>query len=179
MRLEWEGDPLATFTVLADRYGINIANVSRKAAKEGWSKRGLLGDLNEAANRRADAACEADGSAKAQDEAQGEAQTQLPTAIQELATRDESESVRARVLVRHRAEWAELENFRKTALAAMKDAHDKKDKSAWQLAKTSADTALANLRALSIKQDGERRAWGLDVRAEEEIVIKNPRRLTA
>lgn len=40
MRIEWEGEPLATFSALADKYGVNVGNVSRKAAKEGWSKRG-------------------------------------------------------------------------------------------------------------------------------------------
>lgn len=42
-------------------------------------------------------------------------------------------------------------------------------------AKIAADTALAQLRALAIQQDGERKAWGLDVSAAEEIIITNPR----
>ena len=170
MRIEWEGEPLATFSALADKYGVNVGNVSRKAAKEGWSKRGVLGDINEAASRRADTQTDATGNAR---------QTQRPFGTGDLATRDESESLRAAVLVRLRAEWAELEGFRKSALVAMKTAHTSGDKAAWAIAKTAADTALANIRALQIKQDGERKAWGLDAQSEEDIVITNPRRLEA
>lgn len=89
--------------------------------------------------------------------------------------REESERVRAGVLVRHRAEWAELEQFRRTALKAMKDAHESGDRNAWMVAKMAADTAKANIQALEIKQSGEAKAWGLDVKSEEEIVIRNPR----
>jgi hypothetical protein len=78
-----------------------------------------------------------------------------------LATRDESIDVRAEVLERHRKEWGDLENFRKTALAAMKNAHEVGDKEAWSIAKLAADTAKANLSALEVKQQGERKAWGL------------------
>jgi hypothetical protein len=48
-------------------------------------------------------------------------------------------------------------------------------KEKWQNAKLAADTALANLKALEIKQEGERRAWGLQITQEEDIVITNIR----
>jgi hypothetical protein len=168
IRLEWEGDPLATFNGMAQKHGVDVASVSRHASREGWSKRNQLGDINEAANRRADAQCNANGDAS---------ETQRPNTASDLATRDESEAVRAAVLVRLRAEWAELEGFRKAALAAMKTAHTEGDKAAWSIAKMAADTALSNIRALSVKQEGERKAWGLDAKSEEEIIITNPRRI--
>jgi hypothetical protein len=168
IRIEWEGEPTATFNGLASKHGVDNSQISRVARKEGWSKRGQIADINEAAQRRADASSDPDGT-----------QTQRPLRSADLATRDESESLRAAVLVRMRSEWAELEGFRKAALAAMKTAHENGDKAAWSIAKMAADTALANIRALSVKQDAERKAWGLDAKSEEDIVITNPRRIEA
>jgi hypothetical protein len=168
IRIEWEGEPTATFSALAGKHNVNKSEISRTAKRQGWSKRGQLGDINEAAQRKADAQLNADGNP-----------TQRQPNTGDLATRDESESLRAAVLVRLRAEWAELEGFRKAALAAMKTAHENGDKAAWSIAKMAADTALANIRALSVKQDAERKAWGLDAKSEEDIVITNPRRIEA
>lgn len=167
MRLEWEGEPVATFSQLAIKFCINKSEISRRAAKEGWTKRGVIGDINEIAQRKADARCDSDGNPTTQ---------RKPNAV-DLATRDESEDLRAEVLARHRRDWAELVAFRKTALVEMKTAHARGDKEAWQVAKLAADTALANLRSLAVAHDGERKAWGLDLKSEDEIIIANPRRL--
>ncbi|MBV5310450.1 hypothetical protein [Chromatium okenii] len=167
LRLEWEGDQLASFHALAQKHGVDKANISRKAAKEGWSKTGQIRSINEHAQRLADAKVNAEGNV-----------AQRERTSDDLATRDESAVLRAAVNVRMRQEWAELEGFRKTALKAMKDAHDSGDKGAWAIAKTAADTALANIRSLAVKQDGERKAWGLDVNSEEDIVIMNPRKMS-
>ena len=166
IRLEWEGEPKATFLGLSELYGVNVSSVSRKATIEAWSKRNQLGSINESAQRKADLLTDADGNAR---------QTQSEGKSVDLATRTESEDLRAAVTARHRIEWAELEGFRKSALVTMKRAHEAGDKEGWQLAKLAADTAKANLSALEVKQQGERRAWGLDVHGEEDIVISNPR----
>lgn len=166
IRLEWEGEPTATFLGLADKHGVGVSSVSRTAARDGWTKRGQLGSINDAAQRKADARVDATGNAK---------QTQRPSTAADLATREESEDVRAAVLERHRREWAELEGFRKTALVAMKAAHEAGDMGGWKIADLAAKTALANMRTLEVKQSGERAAWGLDQHTEAEIVIGNPR----
>jgi len=106
IRIEWEGEPTATFSQLADKYGIDKAQVGRVAKRDGWTKIGQLANINEAAQRKADARCDSEGNS-----------TQPKLNRQEIATRDESIDVRADVLERHRREWAELENYRKTALA--------------------------------------------------------------
>lgn len=168
VRIEWEGEPTTTFNGLASKHGVDKASISRKAAKEGWSKRGILGDINEAAQRKADARCDSEGNV-----------TQRKRNTEDLASRDLSEDLRAEVIERHRREWSELESFRKVALKAMKEAHESGDKIAWQIAKTAADTAVSNLRALEIKQTGERKAWGLEQQAEQDVVIKNPRNFDA
>lgn len=166
IRLEWEGEPTATYQALGQKHGVDKSEISRRARREGWSKTGQIGSINENAQRRADRATDVDGNS-----------TQRELNRGDLATRQESETVRAGVMVRHRSEWAELEAFRKTALKAMKDAHERGDRPAWLIAKLAADTAKANLQALEIKQAGEARAWGLDAKSEDEIVIKNPRRM--
>lgn len=164
VRIEWEGEPTATFSGLAGKHGVDKASISRKAEAEGWSKRGQLGDINEAAQRKADARVDADGNA-----------TQRERNAGDLATRNESEDLRAAVIERHRRETAELQGFRKAALQAMKAAHEAGDKESWQIAKMAAETARTNLSALEISQSTERKAWGLDQQAEAEIVISNPR----
>lgn len=143
-----------------------------------------LGAINERAQRVADTRTDADGA---------------PTTVWREPTRESSECLRAEVIARHRAEWAELEGFRKIALQAMKDAHDARLRLlalkrgggglfelssdgveteaglrlAWQVAKVAAETARANLAALEAKQSGESRAWGLQYdqqRADESPI---------
>lgn len=164
IRMEWEGEPTATFSALAPKHGVNKSEISRTAKRQGWSKRGQIADINDAAQRRADANTNADGNP-----------TQRQPNAGALATREQSEAVRAAVLIRHRTEWAEMEGYRQDALAAMATAKEAGDRAAWMIAKLAADTAKANLQALEIKQAGEARAWGLDAKSEEEIVIRNPR----
>lgn len=164
IRIEWEGEPSATFSGLGEKFGVHNSEIGRRAKREGWVKRGQLASINESAQRKADLMTDAQGNS-----------TQRELRTSDLATRTESEDLRAAVTARHRAEWAELDGFRKTALIAMKKAHEDGEKEAWQLAKIAADTAKANLSALEVKQNGERRAWGLDVHGEEDIVINNPR----
>lgn len=164
IRIEWEGEPTATFSGLGEKFGVHNSEIGRRAKREGWVKRGQLAGINESAHRKADKLTDADGNS-----------TQRELRTSDLATRTESEDLRAAVTARHRTEWAELEGFRKSALVTMRRAHEVGDKETWQLAKIAADTAKANLSALEVKQQGERRAWGLDVHGEEDIVISNPR----
>lgn len=164
IRIEWEGEPLATFSGLAIKHGVNKSEVSRTAKRQNWAKTGQLASINESAQRKADLLTDSDGNPT----------QRKPNAV-DLASRTESEDLRAAVTARHRTEWAELEGFRKSALVAMKKAHESGDKEGWAIAKIAADTAKANLSALEIKQGGERKAWGLDVHGEDDIVINNPR----
>lgn len=151
IRIEWEGEPTASFSGLAKKFGVDNSEISRRARREGWVKRGKLSSINEAAQRKADTRIDSDGNA-----------TQRKLRNSDLATREESEELRAEINVRHRTEWAELENFRRVALKTMKDAHAAGDRASWLVAKTAADTAKAHLQALQIKQDGERKAWGME-----------------
>lgn len=163
MRIDWENDPAITITNIAGKYQICTSSVSRRASKEGWVKRGQIGGINEAAHRRADNLLDSNGKPVPYSTADA------------LAAKELSETVRTEVLVRHRKEWAELEELRRTALVAMRRAHEESKYSAWAMAKSAADTALSNIKALNTKQAGECRAWGLDQKLQEDIVIVNPR----
>ena len=164
VRLDWEGEPSATFCQLAIKHNVNKSEISRAAKKQAWVKTGQLAGINESAQRKADSYTTPDGIVTQQN----------PNTV--LASRDEAIDVRAAIVARHRGEIAELEGFRRTALKAMKDAHERGDKESWNIAKIAADTARANIAALDLKQMTERRAWGMDAKAEEDIIITNPRR---
>jgi hypothetical protein len=167
IRSEWEADPITTFSGLGEKFGVDKANICRKAARDGWSKIGQIGSINENAQRRADA--RADGNATQRNG-------------RDVATRCESESIRADVLVRHRHEWDELMTYRRLALEAMNAAGETGDRVAWSVAKLAADTAKANLQALEIAQAGEARAWGLDYQrdnAETGTIRSITRRLVS
>jgi len=154
IRREWEEGPLVSYRQLAEAHGVDRTNISRKADKEGWQKKTSLTIINAAAQRKADSRVDSEGNEKRYERRR----TDLPQ-----STEQQSEDLRAEVLTRHRKEWAELEGFRKAALAAMKKAHDEKgDIDEWKVAKLAVDTAHVNLRALAVKQTGEVRAWGLE-----------------
>ena len=168
MRLTWETEPSVKFIDLARQYNVNVSAVSRWASREGWEKIRPLQAINDAAQRRADARTDATGNRveliKEKQKLEWDANTSYEEKRNDVeqATRAESEAKRADLVTRHRTEWAELEGFRRTAMAAMKTAHEKGDRGSWGIAKTAAETAKTNLMALEIKQAGEARAWGLD-----------------
>ena len=146
IRTAWEYDPdEPSYNAAAQRAGQKFAfappgksSIDARAKRESWTRRGNLNGVNAAAQRRADtqtsaSACDA-----------GKANT----------ARDEAVDVRADVLVQHRGEWPSI-------TAMVKEVIDTRDSdpagafSKAKLAKTAAET-------LKIKQDGERRAWGMD-----------------
>jgi hypothetical protein len=155
MRQEWENDPMLSMNQAALKYGVDRASVGRKAKKEDWQKRQKLSQINESAQRKADARVDSDGN-------QATSETQHARNSVAFSSPQESEDLRAEVLTRHRREWCELEGFRKSALVAMEKARAAGELDEWKVAKIAVDTAHANLRALTVKQSGEIRAWGLD-----------------
>ncbi len=142
-RVKWEADPDATFRALGRDCGVTEAAVRQKAKAEGWTKFGSQKSINEAAQRKADEKLRADFAAEVQ-----------KSSIRELA-----EDIRAGVIERHRADWAEhRKHFTTTGIAA--------DFEMGKSAKISAEM-------LSIRQKGERAAYGLDeVTGQDAIVIE-------
>jgi len=164
IRSEYESAPAISFRAIAEKHGVSKACVHKRAQTEGWQKACETASINDAAYRRADSV---DGDGQNKD---------VSTQLKRLAERDESEEKRAAVIVLHRQEWQEVNQFRKAALMKMKEAHESGDKQAWWNAKIASDTCLYHMRSLDIKQLGERRAWGLE-QVQGQLQQPSPRPL--
>lgn len=122
VRTDWESDPVATMTDIAERHGIGKGTVSRKMRAEKWQKR-----------RRVDVIGEREDDVQIDVDIEGQDLT-----------------------ARHKRELIEIESFRRTALAAMKQAHENGDRGSWGVAYKAAITAITNIKALGEKQNCER-----------------------
>lgn len=75
-------------------------------------------------------------------------------------------AMRAGVSARLRREWIDLDGLRKSSADLMQAAFDEEEPriatERWRAAKLASETILATFRALAIKQQGERAAWGVD-----------------
>ena len=112
-----------------------------------------------AAQRRADSLVSAD------DQDRKDAPERRERIAQHVqAAREESEALRAEVIARHRHEWRAVVVLRNEAIKERTTAPDKADKKA-RLAKLVAETT-------KIQQEGERKAWGLDVSVNPDDIRK-------
>lgn len=168
IKAEFESNPKATFSSLAGMYDIKRQAIHGKSKKEKWIKPHENAAINDGAYRRAD-------TVNRNIDTELDAKIDKSTSLKKLASREESEEKRAGVIVQHRQEWEELNNFRRAALTQMKEALEvmqlakkegrkpaQSDKDMWWIAKIAADTSLCHMRALECKQTGERKAWGLE-----------------
>lgn len=145
-RVQWEADPTLTFVDLGKALGVSEAAIRQRAKSEGWMKTGSLRGIVERAQIKADA--------KLRPNFDGEAQ--------KAGARERAEDIRADVIERHRADWAEHRTHFKTSDIAA-------DFDTGKSAKISAEM-------LKIRQAGERAAYGLDdVQGDTSITIANPR----
>lgn len=84
-------------------------------------------------------------------------------------------AMRADVSGRLRREWVELDPLRRASAATMKRAFEEPDPRVaverWKAAKLASETILATFRALAIKQQGERAAWGVDDASTAPTII--------
>lgn len=135
-RLQWEADPTLTFDALAKALGVSHAAVGQRAKKENWERSASLHDVARLAQFKADARAAAKVSPQLSDES-------TKKAAKELAT-----DIRADVIERHRADWAEHRAHYQTGDIAS-------DFDLGKSAKISAEM-------LAIRQKAERAAYGLD-----------------
>lgn len=133
-RVKWEADPTLTFAALAGELGCSHVAVSMRSKKEHWQRCPDLRTLAELAHAESDAR---------------EAAKLTPQLSPESAkTRAAAVDLRADVIDRHKADWAEhRQHFGIGDIAA--------DFDTGKSAKISAEM-------LSIRQKGERAAYGLD-----------------
>ncbi len=138
-RAKWEADAALSHADIAADLGVSRQAVAKRAAAEGWARAPELADLAKRAHLKADRRQVAGLVAGPVDSA-----TEKST----LATREAAEDIRADVIERHRADWAEHRTHFRIADIA-------EDFDLGKRAKISAEM-------LKIRQQGEREAYGLD-----------------
>lgn len=151
-RAMYEGTPGMTMRLLAEQTGIGMSTLQRKANEEGWKKNYAalkVGEMTEAAQRAADQFKHKMADFGPEVSAEQEAQA-VQEVIHEVAV-----DARAQMLDRHRVEWAAPRAMSAEAVR-MRDSDPDKAFARAKMAKITAET-------LKIVQDGERKAWGLDV----------------
>jgi hypothetical protein len=154
----FESDRQATYQSVADEFGISRTTVDRRAREESWTKAvDTLAKMSERAHHIADHAKAA--LAEVGPDLTPEARAEVQTAV----TVETGAEVRAKILERHRQEWAAP---RKIAYDAIKKGNDGNIAAAFEQAKLAKITS----EVLRNVQDGERKAWGMDRSGEGEKV---------
>jgi len=158
-RIKWESGPTESFSSVGEALGVSHVAVMKTAKRDGWVKSGSLPSINRAAQIRADAAEVAEGvtSEVTGQVTGGPAKSPLPAST-ELST-----DLRSKLIQSHRAEWRNhAKLFKLEPILADYKKHG-------TAGKISAEM-------LSIRQKGERIAWGMDTdSADSSITIANPR----
>ena len=168
-RARWESEPKCSYSDLTELLGITKQNVFKRAKKEGWQKKLNLSNLRERAHAVADRKSSIASRNRPKEALRGDDLQNpngLPSAEQvfypeppplkektpeqiAVAEEDAAGDVRAQVLKKHRDEWPAI---RATLYKAIKQSDDKLVRTV----KSAAET-------MKIIQEGERKAWGLDV----------------
>lgn len=138
-RQAWEMSQAATDTSVAAEFGVSRQAVSLKRQAEGWQKVGALATVTQRAQLAADKINLAQDLAANPKKAEA-----LETAV----------DIRADLLGQHRSEWSEHRKL--FPLANIRD-----DFNAGKSAKISAEM-------LRIRQDGERRAYGISDETQQQ-----------
>jgi predicted transcriptional regulator len=137
-RHKWEADPSETFESVSQTLGVSRPAVSKRASAEGWERVQSLHQIIEKAHLQADKV-----TAKLSEVTGVSAKTTVETAI----------DIRAQLLDTHRADWTEHRSL--FTLDSILEDFDNGKK-----AKISAEM-------LTLRQKGERAAYGLDTGDEQ------------
>lgn len=139
-RIEWESDRSVNDSMIAEKYGISQQAVTKKRTHEQWQRAGVLQNISQRAQIEADARlCQK--------------QSEVVPHNQKADVVDAAIEIRAKILETHRADWKEhREHFTLGAIAGSFD-----------LGKSAKITA----EMLKIRQEGERKAYGLDEQQQQ------------
>lgn len=140
IRAKWETDPRDGYTWIVTEMNLSVSDVAvlKRARKEGWAKKASLKTIVERAQAKADEKVSRKVSGK----------------VSPL-TESESVDLRADVIEKHREEWGDHRR-----LFTLQDMLGEDGLGVARVAKTAAE-------AIKIRQEGERKAWGLDAIAED------------
>lgn len=151
-RALYEGTPGMTFKLLAEQTGMGKTTLERRSRVENWKKNYASlkpGEMTEAAQRAADLF-----NRKIEEFGPEVTAEQKAQAVAEV-THEVAVDARAEMLDRHRREWAAPRAMSAEAVR-LRDQDPIRAFDRAKLAKITAET-------LKLVQDGERKAWGLDV----------------
>lgn len=148
-RILYEGTPGMSIRTAAEKVCLSPSVVGRAADSQNWKKNHTKGEVTKAAQEMADKF-----KSKIADFGP-EITTEQKTAVAERMSLDETIDKRAEMLERHRREWAAPRGMSSEAVR-IRDTDPIKAFEKAKLAKITAET-------IKIVQDGERKAWGLDV----------------
>lgn len=157
-RAMYESDKTISYPDIAAEFGISTTTVSRRGREERWTKcvENLAG-MSEKAHHIADKA------KAALDEVGPDLTPEKRAEVQAIVTEETGAEVRAKILKRHREEWAAP---RKIAYEAIQKGQAGNIAAAFEQAKLAKITS----EVLRNVQDGERKAWGMDRGGEGEKV---------
>lgn len=150
-RVLYESTPGMTFEKLADETGISYRSLeNRSRADGGWTKRTLMPPtgMTEAAQKVADSY-----TTRLAEYGDKVTPEQRQVALQDTAV-EVAVDLRAQVIDRHRKEWKIIEMLLGEHVKA-------RDFDKAKLTKITAE-------AIKIKQEGERKAWGIEVAGDEK-----------
>lgn len=177
-RLTWEEDPNVTYSELARHFGTTAQNIGQKSRRDGWTKRSNgLARHNDRAHERADSIASSRASTRQvkdiKKRAKKEREEMTKNMLEQFSQRlddgvpchiaiiDAMHSDRVAVIEQHRLDAIEP---RKLLVEAMRWKDPDQQTKALRHAGLVADT-LAKVHAI------ERKAWGLDVVAQEPKTI--------
>lgn len=131
------------------KIGVSHVAILKRSRKEQWQRAGEQVRINQSAIAKADAKVTSDATSKVTD----------VTAKSRIASREQSEDLRAEVLVRHRQEWGGARERIYAGLKAHREATDRDSKA---LAFDDLKAAKISAEAMTLVQNGERKAYGME-----------------
>lgn len=173
VRAAWEADPRMSFKEAGEPFDLGKATVHARAHRDGWKKLEQPQAMVQRAHARADAAVVASVSPEAKStpsvapstrelviaarEEKKDQPTREPTPDQRAEAEAAAIDLRAKLIERHRKEWD----------IARKRVYEAANGNDFEKAKLGKITA----EAIKIIQEGERKAWGIDLGDEKEVKV--------
>lgn len=178
-RHKYEASPKESFDSIAAAFGVSKSAVGKRALAEGWKKVATTPALNDAANRAADGMSKPQANTDDVSKIDGEKEevdgvdVKVDAAAQvkkepHPVSDGEAVDMRARVIGKHRDDILKLDVMatasRSLFVKAMNHQGDASEKkAAWFQAKIAADTVKDHVQLGKLKQEMERKAWGMDI----------------
>jgi hypothetical protein len=179
IRHKWGNNPRLTFGEAGESYAVTKQAVAKMAKKEGWEKSASLSTINQRAHRKADNLSPVVGVVDVVVGATS-ADTQSAVDIRAAILATQREEIKTIPLLQNKA--ISLFDVAIQASAAAKNSDEasvkNREKTAWYIAKLASECVKTHAMIISMKQEAESKAWGLDMYEFEQRLIPNLNLLT-